>query len=147
MATKRIRIEIPRTMPREISLKVIGNATKIIDQTLLPKEKRILGEMEVPENLKIIRVFSSSLNPVDSICQEWSKRNSNSDWRLSGLKKIYAFDDITIHNITVEGEKPDISSWMEKQHINEKKAIFLRTWAFVVYVMETESMGEIYLKS
>lgn len=154
---KKIRLEFPVRwgedsivlLPSKIWLKVVDDCTeafrdKKLMQSFSQTGEKISVEVDVPEDLEVIEINPPTpLNPVDSIFIEWCQ-----EARMAGLEKVYViFNDNKTHEVKVIDERPDAGAWKEYTETDDNGMfLFTKTWALVVYVMDSKCTGKFYFK-
>ena len=73
---------------------------------------------------------------------------NDSAWRISGLNKIFVIFDNLNHEVQVINERPDVEGWKDYiDNAEESAFLFCKKWALVVYLKESECVGELYVKN
>ena len=159
MAMKQIRLEIPVKwgedknvlLSTHIWLRVIENHTeafkdeKCTEPLLQTTKENVSIEMEVPTELATIKVIPPRpFFPITyDIYTDWAKKG-----RISGLNKILVIFDNLNHEVQVINEEPDLEGWKDYiENAEESAFLFLEKWALIVYLKESECVGELYVKS
>lgn len=163
MAMKQIRLEIPIKwgedknvlLPAHVWLRVIENHTEAFKdekftEPLLQTKENLSMKVEVPNELTTIKVIPPRpLLPITyDIYTTWAVKRNDSAWRIAGLNKIFVIFDNLNHEVQVINERPDVEGWKDYIDNAEESAwLFLKKWALVVYLKESECVGELYVKN